>query len=305
MTSHSNDDHDDFGGLARDLPGLLSRRSVLALLTGASLAALAACGSDDDTTSATARVCARYHGGGDVDEHRSNHGHDGRGDHDCGGGYHRCRGDDRGRRLGRLRDHSQRDGRTVPGRRLQRTGRAQRERRRAQRHHVQHRFGVRSRGRRAADDHPHARRHRERLLRVRRRRGVRLALRPGGALLDVLRWGHRPELPPRRAGSRRQRSGHVHEHLPGGVLGTVAAHPLRGVPERRRRRPPRKGCLPRPRSPFRRTPAMPCTPPTGYEQSVRNLAQTSLTRTTCSATTVAFVNSRRSPAMSPAASASN
>ena len=53
MTFHSNDDHDDFGGLARDLPGLLSRRSVLALLTGASLAALAACGSDDDTTSAT------------------------------------------------------------------------------------------------------------------------------------------------------------------------------------------------------------------------------------------------------------
>jgi protocatechuate 3,4-dioxygenase beta subunit len=59
MTSHSNDDHDDhdghdeFGGLARDLPGLLSRRSVLALLTGASLAALAACGSDDDAASAT------------------------------------------------------------------------------------------------------------------------------------------------------------------------------------------------------------------------------------------------------------
>ena len=63
MTRHSNDhrdlhdeagdDHDDFGGLARDLPGLLSRRSVLALLAGGSLAALAACGSDDDATSST------------------------------------------------------------------------------------------------------------------------------------------------------------------------------------------------------------------------------------------------------------
>jgi protocatechuate 3,4-dioxygenase beta subunit len=53
MTSTPNDDHDDLGGLARDLPGLLSRRSVLALLAGGSLAALAACGSDDDASSAT------------------------------------------------------------------------------------------------------------------------------------------------------------------------------------------------------------------------------------------------------------
>ena len=53
MTSTPNDDHDDFGGLARDLPGLFSRRSVLALLAGGSLAALAACGSDDDASSAT------------------------------------------------------------------------------------------------------------------------------------------------------------------------------------------------------------------------------------------------------------
>ena len=55
MTSTSNDDHDhdDFGGLARDLPGLLSRRGVLALLAGGSLVALAACGSVDDSTSAT------------------------------------------------------------------------------------------------------------------------------------------------------------------------------------------------------------------------------------------------------------
>jgi protocatechuate 3,4-dioxygenase beta subunit len=53
MTSTPTDDHDDFGGLARDLPGLFSRRSVLALLAGGSLAALAACGSDDDASSAT------------------------------------------------------------------------------------------------------------------------------------------------------------------------------------------------------------------------------------------------------------
>jgi protocatechuate 3,4-dioxygenase beta subunit len=53
MTPHADDDHDEFGGLARDLPGLLSRRSMFALVVGGSLVALAACGSDDDTGSAT------------------------------------------------------------------------------------------------------------------------------------------------------------------------------------------------------------------------------------------------------------
>ena len=90
------------------------------------------------------------------------------------------------------------------------------------------------------------------------------------------RGRHRRELPARRAGDRRQRSGDVHEHLPGRLLGPLAAHPLRGVPEprrgdrgRRRRSPPRS-------SPCPRTSATRSTRPTATRQSVRNLSQTSL-----------------------------
>ena len=46
-------DHDDFGGLAHDLPGLIQRRHMLKLLAGGSLLALAACGSDSKQTSTT------------------------------------------------------------------------------------------------------------------------------------------------------------------------------------------------------------------------------------------------------------
>ena len=49
-------DHDDFGGLARDLPSLLQRRYVLKMLAGSTLLALAACGSD--TKAATNSVAA-------------------------------------------------------------------------------------------------------------------------------------------------------------------------------------------------------------------------------------------------------
>ena len=62
-----------------------------------------------------------------------------------------------------------------------------------------------------------------------------------GALLDVLAGRRGRELPARRAGGRSQRHGHVHEHLPGCVLGSLAAHPLPGLPRRRgrdRRRQP-------------------------------------------------------------------
>jgi protocatechuate 3,4-dioxygenase beta subunit len=47
-----HDGHDDFGGLARDLPGLLPRRRMLALLAGTGLIALTACGSDSSSTAA-------------------------------------------------------------------------------------------------------------------------------------------------------------------------------------------------------------------------------------------------------------
>jgi protocatechuate 3,4-dioxygenase beta subunit len=48
-----NTDHDDFGGLERDLPMLLQRRHVLKLLAGGSLLALASCGSDTKKSAAT------------------------------------------------------------------------------------------------------------------------------------------------------------------------------------------------------------------------------------------------------------
>jgi protocatechuate 3,4-dioxygenase beta subunit len=46
-------DHDDFGGLARDLPVLMQRRHMLKLLAGGSLLSLAACGSDNKQTADT------------------------------------------------------------------------------------------------------------------------------------------------------------------------------------------------------------------------------------------------------------
>ena len=46
-------DHDDFGGLARDLPLLLQRRHVLKMLAGSTLLALAACGSDSKSATNT------------------------------------------------------------------------------------------------------------------------------------------------------------------------------------------------------------------------------------------------------------
>ena len=82
-------------------------------------------------------------------------------------------------------------------------------------------------------DAVHRRRRRQRLRADDGSRGVRVALRPRGPLLDV-RGRQRPELPPRRAGGRRQRRGPVHQHLPRLLLGSVAPRALRGLSERRR-----------------------------------------------------------------------
>lgn len=55
MTYDEHDEHDDFGGLGRDLTGLLGRRRALALLGGAGLAGvLAACGSGGNSATTTA-----------------------------------------------------------------------------------------------------------------------------------------------------------------------------------------------------------------------------------------------------------
>ena len=66
------------------------------------------------------------------------------------------------------------------------------------------------------------------------RRGVHVALRPGRAVLAVLPGRRRPELPAGSAGDGRQRRGHLHHDLPRVLLGPLAPHPLRGLPEPRR-----------------------------------------------------------------------
>lgn len=45
MSTHHQDDHDEFGGISRDLPRLLGRRRILGLLAGAGAFALAGCAS--------------------------------------------------------------------------------------------------------------------------------------------------------------------------------------------------------------------------------------------------------------------
>jgi protocatechuate 3,4-dioxygenase beta subunit len=64
-----HDDHDDFGGLDRDLPRLLGRRRALGLLTGGAVAVgLAACGSSgsdaSDTSTSTTDGTASTDGSG-------------------------------------------------------------------------------------------------------------------------------------------------------------------------------------------------------------------------------------------------
>jgi protocatechuate 3,4-dioxygenase beta subunit len=55
----SSTDHDDFGGLGRDLPKLIDRRRALHWMGGVSLAGvLAACGSSDDSSSGEASDAA-------------------------------------------------------------------------------------------------------------------------------------------------------------------------------------------------------------------------------------------------------
>ena len=68
----------------------------------------------------------------------------------------------------------------------------------------------------------------------------------------------------------------LHDDLPGGLLRALAAHPLRGLREHRRGHLGRLEAAGPPRSRCRRMRARSSTRPAGYEQSVQNLAQTSL-----------------------------
>jgi protocatechuate 3,4-dioxygenase beta subunit len=58
-----HDDHDDFGGLDRDLPRLFGRRRALILLGGVGVATLVGCGSDADSTAAGSTTTTTAAGG--------------------------------------------------------------------------------------------------------------------------------------------------------------------------------------------------------------------------------------------------
>lgn len=52
-TTHDHTDHDDFGGLHRDLPGLLGRRNALKLFAGVGLMTLVGCSSNSKSATST------------------------------------------------------------------------------------------------------------------------------------------------------------------------------------------------------------------------------------------------------------
>ena len=188
---HDHDEpHQHDLGLSHDLPTVLTRRRALGLLSGAGLAAaLAACSSDGTpSTSAT----------GATTELR--------------------RDPERRDRLGRGSRHRdpRGDRRPVPGRRLERAQRADRERHRPQRHHAAASASASG----VAEGVPltidaDGARHRRRRRAARRRRGLPVALRPARAATRCT-----PTASPTRttcAASRRPTADgtvDLHQHLP-------------------------------------------------------------------------------------------
>ena len=75
----------------------------------------------------------------------------------------------------------------------------------------------------------------ERLRAAGQCRRLPVALRPRGPVLALLAGRRGPELPARRPGGRCRRHRHLHQHLPGLLLGPLAARPLRDLPVDRRR----------------------------------------------------------------------
>ena len=204
---HDNDElHDHDLGLSHDLPTLLNRRRALGLLSGAGLAAaLAACSSDGPSAattsssgSATRAATTAAATGTEIPE-------------ETAGPY--------------PGDGS--NGVNV----LTESG--------IVRSDITTSFGAASGVAEGVPltDQAHGARHRQRLR-------PRWPVPPStcgtatsdGQLLAVLPGRHERELPARRAGGRRGRHGHLHQHLPGRLRRPLAAHPLRGLPEPRRRR---------------------------------------------------------------------
>ena len=238
------EDHDR--GLLFDMQRLVGRRRALAWVGGTALAALAGCSASTSTTGTSSATTASSVGS-------------------------------RGHRRRRRRRHPGGDRRPLPGRRVQREERAERERRRAQRHPLVVRLLDDDRAGRSADDPAHAGRGRRRHP-GRGRGGVPVALQPGRPVLHVRPGGDRRELPARRPGVRRptapSRSPASSRPATPGAGRTSTSRSTRAST---RPRPPDRSSRPV-SSPCRRTPARRVYATTGYEQSVSNLARVSLSQ---------------------------
>ena len=111
---------------------------------------------------------------------------------------------------------------------------------------------------------------------LRRRRGLRVALRPRGPLLAVLAGGRGPELPARRPGRGRRRHRHVHRaSSPPPTRAAGRTSTSRSTRRSRRRRTPATRSRPR-RSRCPRTSATRCTRPPATSRACRTCSGMSL-----------------------------
>ena len=255
-------------GLAYDL-STLSRRRALRLFAGVGLATIVGCARGeraihDGVGHNGVELAATFLGG--VGRYRSG---------------------------GELRGDSGGDRRSISRRWVERAQRAHRVRHRPQRHPIELRYVERNRRRDSADRDLVTARPGQRMRCSRRRRGLPVAMRSRRSLLALFRRHHRPELPARSAGGRQQRRGHLLHDLPGGLLGALAAYPLRGVPEPGRgdQRRQRHGDLAaRARQ---KTSATSSTPPTATSKACATWLGRHSMATTCLVTTAPNSSWRR------------
>ena len=226
----SDSEHDDFGGLQRDLLATgraMPRRDALRIAAklgvGAGALQLLGCGGETEVA------------------HRA--GHD--------DGY-----DARGVRL--VQPDPGGDRRAVSGRRVERPERAERGGRRPRRHPLELRRAQRH-GRRRASDRGADHRLGVDVRAARRPRRLHLALRPGGTLLALRLRAREPELPARRAGRRTRAEGsRSPRSSPAAMPAAGRTSTSRSSPASPRRRAPRTGSRRR-RSRCPRRPATPST----------------------------------------------
>ena len=108
-------------------------------------------------------------------------------------------------------------------------------------------------------------------------RGLPVALRPGRQLLALLARA-RPDENYLRGVQETDANGtgHVHQHLPGLLLGPLAPHPLRGLPEPGRRHQQRGNKIATSQIALPEDTCKAVYATAGYEQSVANLSQVTL-----------------------------